>query len=177
MNFDLKQLERNVNLHSLQPGFKNYELHYIIASNENTFRFTDWLEMPQSNEQKFYCFLTDQKLFIPAGNITIDKCYVLKEEPVYPLLANYNDFVPIIEKLGNSGVAKCIKHFLNEDIDTIKNELEKNYGSIDIHEVISKEAKHLLLVLNNAEISVSATMVYFRSKAPFSEHHYYDVKQ
>src|SRR5436189_3517 len=35
MNIDLKQLEINVNFHSLQPGFLNSELHYVIASDED----------------------------------------------------------------------------------------------------------------------------------------------
>ena len=47
MNIDIRQLEINVNLHSMQPGFLNYELHYIIASNENNFRFVSWNEEPQ----------------------------------------------------------------------------------------------------------------------------------
>ena len=58
MNIDTKQLEINVNLHSLQPGFLNAELHYIIAASENTFRFANRDEEPKKGEQKFYCFLT-----------------------------------------------------------------------------------------------------------------------
>jgi hypothetical protein len=175
MSINLKQLEINVNLHSLQPGFLNYELHYIIASDENTFRFVDWDESPQSNEQKFYCFYTEEKLFIPAGNVTLYKSYVLREEPIYPCVRSLEDFIKIIDGLGN-GSAKCIKCFYNDDIDAIKNQLEKTYGVMEKHIVTSNEAQHLLLVLDNVEISVAATMVYFRPKAPFSEHHYHDAK-
>ncbi len=177
MNIDVKQLEINVNLHSRKPDFLNYELHYVIASDENTFRFVEWNESPNNNERKFYCFRMDKSLSIPTGNISLDENYLLKEDPVYPLLTNYSDFIPIIETLGRSGVAKGIKQFSNEEIDAIKNDLERKYGAIEKHTVTSNEAQHLILVLNNVEISISATMVYFRPKAPFAEEHYSDVKE
>jgi len=47
MNIDLKELAINVNIHALQPDFLNLELHYIIAENENTFRFVDWNVLPE----------------------------------------------------------------------------------------------------------------------------------
>src|SRR5437660_12809607 len=99
MNIDLKQLEINVNFHSLQPGFLNSELHYIIATDENTFQFADWNEAPQEHEQKFYCFLMEKEFFIPAGNITLKESYVLKEEPIYPLLSTHKDFISAIEAM------------------------------------------------------------------------------
>ena len=177
MNIDIQQLEINVNLYSLQPGFLNYELYYIIATDGNTFRLAEWDDLPGVNEQKFYCFLLERKLYIPAGNITLNKSYVLKEEPIYPVITNYTDFIPLLDNLGSSGVAKCIKHFSGEDVEEIKIGLEMKYGPIEKHIVTSNEAQHLLLVLNHAEISVSATMVYLRPKAPFSEKHYGDVKE
>src|SRR5688572_960033 len=121
---NIKQLEINVNLHCLKPDFLNYELHYVIASDENHYRFAAWDELPNSDEQKFYCFRMEKTLYIPAGNITLNPSYVLKEKPVYPLLTSFEDFVPVIESLGSSGVAKCIKRFTSESIDAIKNSLE-----------------------------------------------------
>src|SRR5437763_9773794 len=125
MNIDKKQLEINVNLHSLQPDFLNYELHYVIASNENSFRFVNWDEEPKTGEQKFYCFLAEQELFIPAGNILLKESYVLKEEPLYPLIFNYSDFVSAIDTVQQTSVAKFIRRFSNNEIGIIKNALEK----------------------------------------------------
>ena len=144
MNIDLKQLEINVNFHSLQPGFLNSELYYIIASDENTFRFSDWDEVPAMNEQKFYCFLMEQELFIPAGNIILKESYVLKEEPIYPLLSNYEDFISAIETIKQNGIPKYIRKFPDEDIDTIKNKLQEKYEEVETHIVASREAEHQL---------------------------------
>ncbi len=177
MSIDKKQLEINVNLYSLKPDFLNYELHYVIAENENSFRFAKWYEAPNDGEQKFYCFLTEQQLFIPAGNITLEESYVVKEEPVYPCVSSYTDFFSAIEKVQKEGVAKCIKCFNDEDTETIKKHLEEKYGVIKKHLVKSTEAQHLLLVFDHIEISISATMVYFRHKTPFNESHYKHVKE
>jgi hypothetical protein len=177
MHIDLKQLEINVNFHSLQPGFLNSELHYVIASDENTFRFSDWDEVPAANEQKFYCFLMEKELFMPAGNIILKESYVLKEEPIYPLLSNYKDFVSAIETIKQNRIAKYIRKFTGEDIDTIKNNLQEKYGEVETHVITSREARHQLFVVSDIEISISDTMVYFRMKAPFSESHYQHAKE
>jgi hypothetical protein len=177
MNIDLKHLEINVNFHSLQPGFLNSELHYIIASDENAFRFSDWDEEPAVNEQKFYCFLMEKELFIPAGNIILKESYVLKEEPIYPLLSNYEDFISPIETTKQNRIGKYIRSFSDEDIATIKNDLQEKYGEVETHVVASSEAQHQLFVVNDIEMSISDTMVYFRMKAPFSESHYQHAKE
>jgi hypothetical protein len=177
MSIDLKQLEINVNFHSLQPGFLNSELHYIIASDENIFRFSDWDEVPQANEQTFYCFLMEKELFIPAGNIILKESYVLKEEPIYPLLSSYEDFISAIEKIKQNKIAKYIRRFSDEDIATIKNNLQEKYGEVETHVVTSREAQHQLFVVNDIEISISGAMIYFRMKAPFSESHYRHAKE
>src|SRR5205823_7398992 len=104
MNINLEQLEINVNLHSLQPGFLNSEVHYIIASSVNNFRFAAWDEMPGKHEQKFYCFLMERKLFIPAGNIVLKESYVLTDKPIYPLASSYSDFAEALEKTKDSGI-------------------------------------------------------------------------
>ena len=177
MNIDKKQLEINVNLYSLQPDFLNYELHYVIAENENSFRFAPWDEEPKPGEQKFYFFLTEDQLHIPAGNITLEESYVLKEEPIYQCVSSYNDFLIAIEKVKNDGVAKGIKCFSNEDTDLIRDQLEEKFGKIEKHLVKSSQGQHLLLVFDDLEISISATMVYFRHKTPFNASHYQHVKE
>jgi|GEM_PF-3583251 len=177
MNIDKKQLEINVNLHSLQPGFLNYELHYVIASNENNFRFVNWNEDPKPGEQKFYCFLVEKEILIPAGNVRLKESYVLKEEPVYHLVSNFNDFIEAIETLPKTGVCKCIRRFFDEDINNIQIGLEERYGMAEKHVVTSPQSQHLILVLDSVEISISATMVYFRYKAPFSESHYHSMEE
>lgn len=177
MNIDKRQLQINVNLYSLKPEFLNYELHYVIAENENTFRFAEWNEMPKENEQKFYFFLTEQQLHVPAGNITLEESYVLKEEPIYPCVSSYKDFISVIERVQTEGVAKAIKCFSNEDTDAIREQLEDTYGRIEKHLVKSSQGQHLLLVFGEFEISVSATMVYFRWKTPFNASHYQHVKE
>lgn len=177
MSIDKKQLEINVNLYSLEPNFLNYELHYVIAANENSFRFATWDEKPKAGEQKFYFFLTHRQLHIPAGNITLEESYVLAEEPVYECASSYKDFVSAIEKVQKDGVAKCIRCFSNNDTDTIKDQLEEKYGPIEKHVVTSGQGQHLLLVFDHVEISISATMVYFRHKTPFNESHYQHVKE
>lgn len=177
MSIDKKQLEINVNLHSLEPDFLNYELHYVIAKSESSFRFATWDEQPESDEHKFYFFLTENELHIPAGNITLEESYVLKEEPIYPCVSSYKDFKSVIEKVQTEGVAKAIKCFSNEETDTIREQLEGTFGKIDKHLVKSSQGQHLLLVFHEFEISISATMVYFRWKTPFNASHYQHVKE
>lgn len=177
MSIDTKQLEINVNLYTLEPDFLNYELHYVIASSENNFRFATWDEMPGTGEKKFYFFLTEQPLHIPAGNITLEQSYVLKEEPIYQCVSSFDDFVIAIEKVKKDGVGKSIRCFSNEDTDTIKNKLQEKYGSIEKHLVTSSQGQHLLLVFEAIEISISATMVYFRHKTPFNASHYQHVQE
>ena len=177
MSIDIRQLEINVNLHSLQPGFLNYELHYVIASNENNFRFANWNEAPASGEQKFYCFLIKKELFIPAGNVLLKESYALKEEPVYSLVSNPKDFIEAIETLQENTVCKCIRRFFDDDISIIQTGLEERYGMVEKHLVTSPQGQHLILVLDSVEISISATMVYFRHKAPFSESHYHNIQE
>lgn len=177
MSIDIKQLQINVNLYTMQPDFLSYELHYIIATDENTFRFATWDEEPKDGEKKFYCFLTEEELFIPAGNINLKQSYQLTEEPVYPILTNAADFCTIISQLNTSKVAKGVRRFLNEDIDIIKTGLEETCGPVNKHIVSSSQAQHLLLLVGEVEVSISATMVYFRHKAPFSDTHYEHVKE
>jgi hypothetical protein len=177
MAIDIKQLEINVNLHCLQPNFINLELHYIIASSENVFRFVPWIEEPKNGEQKFYCFLTENELFIPAGNIHLAESYVLTEEPAYPLLSSADDFANLIDKVPQQGVAKGIRRFSDSHISTIKDDLCEKYGDCEKHVVTSAEAQHMLFLVNDIEISISGTMVYFKRKNQFSESHYNAVKE
>ncbi|MDQ6812414.1 MAG: hypothetical protein M3040_01540 [Bacteroidota bacterium] len=177
MVIDKKQLEINVNLYALQPDFLNDELHYVIAENENTFRFGSWNEQLKPGEQKLYFFLTQDKLHIPAGNITLEESYVLKEEPIYQCVSSFDDFLLAIEKVQRDGVAKAIKCFSEEDTEVIRERLEEKFGHIEKHLVKSTQGQHLLFVFNNIEISISATMVYFRHKTPFNDSHYKHVKE
>ena len=177
MSIDIDQLEINVNLHALRPEFLNSELHYVIAQNENSFRFATWHEEPEENEEKFYCFLTEQDFLIPAGNVLLKESYMLREDSVYPPVSNYMDFIESIETLEAGGAAKRIRRFYDEDIDKIREGLEEKYGTVEKHVVKSKQGQHLLFLLNNVEISISATMVYFRYKTPFNESHYKHVKE
>ncbi|MEP6514346.1 MAG: hypothetical protein ABJA79_10775, partial [Parafilimonas sp.] len=97
--------------------------------------------------------------------------------PAYSPATDYMDLVSIIEKLPKNGAGKCIRRFTNQDIDIIKNGLEKKYKSVEEHIITSSQGQHLLLVVNNIEISISATMVYFRYKTPFSESHYNNISK
>jgi len=177
MSFNIDQLEINMNLHTLKPDFLNSELYYIIAEDENSFRFASWDEEPGVDEEKFYCFLTERELLIPAGNTLLKESYVLRESPLYPLVTNHTDFAGVIETLGKSNPAKCIRRFYNEDIDAIKEGLEEKFGMVEKHVVTSRQGQHLLFLINNIEISVSATMVYLRYKTLFNESHYKHVKE
>jgi hypothetical protein len=167
MALDKKQLELNFNLHSLQPNFSNLELHYIIAKSENDFRFAEWSDIAGENEQKFYCFLVDKELFIPAGNITLKQSYLLEEEPIYPTAATTEDFVKTIEGLEKFGSAKCVRKFSSEAVDSIQKELCEKYGQVDCHVVKSDEGQHYLMKVKGVDISISATMVYFRDASQF----------
>jgi len=177
MRINVSLLEINVNLHALQPDFLNSELYYVIAQSENSFRFAGWNEEPSADEEKFYCFLTEKEMHIPAGNILLKQSYVLMENALYPLVSNYADFIAIAETLENNKPAKCIRRFYNEDIDIIKRGLEEKYGTVQKHVVTSRQGQHLLFLINDIEISVSATMVYFRYKTSFNESHYRHVKE
>ena len=127
MNIDLKKLEINLNLHALQPQFLNLELHYIIAENENNFRFADWNEVPGKREQKFYCFLKEKELLIPAGNIVLKESYVITHQPIYPLIADCKDFLTVMKTVERSKVAKAIKRFSNDDLTSIKIDLQREF--------------------------------------------------
>lgn len=177
MSIDIDQLEMNVNLHALQPDFLNSELYYVIAQNENSFRFAAWDEEPETDEEKFYCFLTEQELLIPAGNILLKESYVLREDSLYPPASNYIDFIEAVETLEDAGVAKRVRQFYDEDIDEIKEGLEEKYGTVEKHLVTSRQGRHLLFLIKDVEISISATMVYFRYKTPYNDSHYRHVKE
>jgi hypothetical protein len=176
-NINLQQLEMNVNLHSLQPNFLNRELHYVIASDENTFRFAELNEQPQNDEQRLYCFLTDKSLTIPAGDINLNRSYVLDTKPVYPVLGAAADFLPFINCIDDDCTAKAIRNFSDDDIKTIQLELQHQYGTAEMHLVRSPEFEHLLLILPQVEISISATMVYFKQKFPETCEHYNHLQE
>jgi hypothetical protein len=177
MNIDVKQLEINVNFHALQPDFLNLELHYIIAENENEFRFVEWDELPKQNEQKFYCFLKEKEIFIPAGNIGLKESYVLIQEPIYPLISNCKDFISAFETVHKNKIAKGIRQFSNEELEAIKEDLQKEFKTVETHVVASPQLRHHIFVVNDMEVSVAPTMVYFRIKAPFAESHYQHAKE
>ena len=177
MNIDVQKLEINVNLHAIQTDFRNLELHYIIASNENDFRFAEWQELPNTNEQKFYCFLQEKELFIPAGNIKLKESYVLTKDPIYPVVKDCKDFLHIINTVRNNGVGKAIRQFSMDDLEKIKKDLEDEFETVETHVVASPKLQHHIFVVDDVEISVAPTMVYFRMKAPFSEKHYQQAKE
>lgn len=177
MSIDLRQLEINVNLHSLQPGFLNRELHYVIASDENNFRFAEAGDQAQSNEQRFYCFLTDKQLVIPAGNINLNKSYVLQTEPPYEVLDNAEGFFPFVDCIGENCTGKAIRNFSDADIDRIYDSLKQRYGNAEKHLVRSPEFQHLLIILPQVEISISATMVYFKQRIPITSEHYKHLEE
>lgn len=177
MNININLLKINVNLHTLQPDFANAELYYVIAQDENTFRFARWDEEPDGEEEKFYCFLTEQELLIPAGNILLKQSYILRQDPLYPLAANYMDFIAVIDKLPDNNPAKCIRRFYNEDVDVIKEGLQQKYGGVEKHVVTSSQGQHLLFLIDNIEISISVTMIYFRYKTVFNESHYKHIRE
>jgi hypothetical protein len=177
MNIDLKQLEINVNFHALQPNFLNRELYYVIAENENSFRFVDWQETPNPNEQKFYCFLQEKEIFIPAGNVVLKESYVVTQEPIYPLITDCKDFTLVFKTVQKSKVAKGIRRFSDAELKAIKADLQKEFETVETHVVASPELQHHIFVVNDIEVSVAPTMVYFRVKAPFAESHYQDAKK
>jgi hypothetical protein len=174
MNLDIEQLEKNVNEHLLQSNLLNFELHYVIVSDEKTFRLATWNEEPTQGEQKFYCFRADRE----AGeNNPLKESYVLTTDAHFPILKDCKNFASIIDNIQPGTVAKCIRQFTDEDFPDIKQGLDDKYATVQQHLVKSPEAQHQLFVVNNIEISVSATMVYFRQKAPFAESHYQHVKE
>lgn len=177
MEINVPQLEMNVNLHSLQPNFRNRELHYVIASDENRFRFAEFDEQPGEKEQRFYCFLTDRPITIPAGDIQLNRSYVLDTRPAYALLSKSADLLPFINCIDDDCTAKAIRNFSDEDIKTIQQQLEQRYGTAEMHLVKSPEFEHLLLILPQVEISISATMVYFKQRMPVTSEHYEHLKE
>jgi len=177
MNIDLKQLEINVNFHALQPDFLNLELHYIIAENENIFHFVQWDEWPQHNKQKFYCFLQQREIFIPAGNVALKESYVVTQEPIYPAITGCKDVISAFDAVQKNKVAKGIRRFSNRELDTIKDDLQKKFETVETHVVASPKLQHHIFVVNDIEISIAPTMVYFRTKAPSAQSHYQHVKE
>jgi len=175
MNIDLDKLTINVNLHATGPAFLNLELHYVIAENENNFRFADWKESPGADEQKFYCFLQEKELLIPAGNIVLKESYVITQDSAYPLIGNCKELIAFIKTVKNNRTAKAVRRFSNDDLPAIKKDLQKEFATVETHEVASSSLQHHIFVVNDVEISIAPTMIYFRVKAPFSESHYHDA--
>ena len=172
MNIDLQQLEVQVNLHAIQTDFKDLELHYVIAEDENTFRFAGRDELPNAKEKKFYCFLQEKRLLIPAGNVVLKESYVLTEKPIYPLISDCKDLMSIMSTVKTNKPAKAVRGFSAEQLELIKDDLKKEFTKVETHVVASPNLQHHIFVVDNIEISVSPTMVYLRAKAPFSESHY-----
>lgn len=177
MHIDIKQLEINVNLHAFRTDFLNLELHYVLATSEQQFRFASFDEQPQENERRFYCFLVDKELHIPAGNMALKQSYVLQEEPAYAVVSKAEDFFPIIDCIEDNCASKAVRNFPDEAIEDIHRALEQKYGQAEKHLVKSPEFQHLLLVLPGAEVSISATMVYFKQKLQLTEQHYERLKE
>lgn len=169
MSIDKKQLELNVNIYALKPDFLNHELHYVFVSEDKTFRFGVWNDEPSNGEKKYYCFLTEDELALPEQGITLKESYVLKEEAIYPVAANADDFIFLIEQIKKGSTAKAIRGFSNDAIDEIADALKQKDLTVDKHVVTSKEGQHVLLIINNEiEASISATMIYFRLRPPFN---------
>ena len=177
MNIDIQQLTVNVNQYAMQPDFLNLELHYVMAKSADLFRFTDWQDNPGVNEQKFYCFLQDKTLTMPAEGVVLKESYVLTEQPIYPVIKDCKDFLQTIKMVQQNNVGKGIRHFLMKDLETIKKDLEDEFEKVETHVVASPKLQHHIFVVENVEISVAPTMVYFRLKAPFSEHHYHTATE
>lgn len=177
MNIDQHRLEINVNLHALQPGFLNRELHYVIAADENNFRFAELGERPDDGENRFYCFLSDREMIIPAGNIIIKKSYVLAADPIYPLISTATDFIPYIDCISDNCTGKAIRNFDDTAVDEIYATLQHRYGRIEKHLVKSPEFQHILFVLPQVEISIAATMVYFKQRTAITSAHYEHLKE
>jgi hypothetical protein len=177
MAIDLQRLQLNVNLLSLQPGFKNQELQYIIATDDQNFRLADWRDEPGEGETKFYCFLLQKDLFLPQGNIVLKQSYVVSEQPMYPVIQTAEDFITMIRSIEECHACKGIRQFEVNAVDAIVSELRNTFDNVQKHLVQSDEAQHLVLVIRDVETSISANMVYFRQKAPFSEVHYEHVSE
>jgi hypothetical protein len=177
MKPDINGLELTVNHYAARPDFLNLELHYVIAESEDIFRFAGWQEIPGKNEQKFYCFLQEKELYLPGEGIVLKESYALTTEPIYPVVKDCKDFLQIIKGVQQKKAGKAIRHFSMEDLETIKKDLEDEFDKVETHVVASPKLQHHIFVVDNVEISVAPTMVYFRIKAPFSEHHYQTAKE
>lgn len=176
MHIDINELQKNVNLFAKQPGFVNLELHYIIAKTNEDFRFATWDEEADDNEIKYYCFLSDHET--TGENAPFKESYVLSDDPIYPIVSNFHDFKKEIESISiEPGLDKGIRRFHDSQIEGLQNDLWEEFVECEKHVVTSVEAKHLLFVVKDVEVSISKTMVYFRYKAPFAERHYNTIKE
>ncbi len=177
MSINVPQLQINVNLHALQPGFKNSELYYVLATTENNFRFAGLSDAPSPAETRYYCFYTDTPLTIPAGNISLPKSYVLQTESPYTVVNTAEDIYPLIDCIESNDTCKAVRNFPDHEIDGIFNAIKAHYGSAEKHLIQSPEFQHLLILLPGVEISVSATMVYFKKRIALTTNHYQHLKQ
>ena len=66
-------------------------------------------------------------------------------------------------------MAKGIRRFSEEELETIKGDLQKEFETVETHFVASPELQHHIFIVNDIEISVAPTMVYFRIKAPLQK--------
>ncbi|HEX6914427.1 MAG TPA: hypothetical protein VF145_04260 [Chitinophagaceae bacterium] len=177
MDINLRKLEENVNLHTLQPGFLNRELYYVIALDPQHFRFVEPEEEAGEGEMKLFCYLSDREILIPAGNIILKKSYVVTPAPPFEIIRKAEDFYRFIDCIGENCVGKAIRGFSEEALGGIAAALKQRYGNADQHIVTSPEFSHLLFILPEAEISISSTMVYFKQRLPVTTAHYQHLEE
>lgn len=177
MHIDKDALEKIVNLHTLQPGFLNSELHYVLAKSPLDFKFTNWKTTVDDDAKLYYCFLTDQPLHISAGDITVDESYTLSEDPIYPIIASFEDFCILLDDVRAGAVVKGIRQFEDETLEQMRTLLSHKYGNAELHVVSSRQGQHTLLIFDNIEVSVANTMVYFRPKTIVNREHYAHIAQ
>ena len=102
--------------------------------------------------------------------------YVVSTETIYPVVIDCKTMMSVIKAVKDGRVANAVRQFSDEDFDSMKNDLQKEFASVEKHVVTSPSLQHHIFVVDDIEISVAPTMVYLRMKAPFAESHYKAAK-
>jgi hypothetical protein len=114
---------------------------------------------------------------IPAGNVVLKESYIITQEPIYPFVSDWRDFISFFGTVRKNQVTKGIRRFSNKELEIIKADLQKEFDAVEAHVVASRQLQHHIFIVNHIEVSVAPTMVYFRMEGPFARTQYQGEEQ
>lgn len=159
MNID--KIQQEFNEFSLAPNFNRADLHYIKVDDKDSFQFSYWNDKLQTNQKRFYCFLTDRDFTMEGWNLTWPKSYVLYVSPIYPIVVNSEDFVEQLRNIKADEIIKCVRQFSEDDINTIRDELKQKFTGLESNFSFTMQGILRVFKIEEKYIVITFSMVYF----------------